>query len=131
MFFAVEANGDFWICKAQPSRVPLNVMEADFRKKLRETDFSYRRECGGCSYPGYVVTQKGFEPRNWADIAVLWWFANTRPGDRCREVAVRYGWLAGLLSYSTARIVNWSRRLGGDGAGRASQAPAAGCDSAL
>lgn len=131
MFFAVEPNGDFWICKGQPSRAPLNVLEADFRKKLREADFSYRRECEGCSYSGYVVTQKGFEPRNWVEIAVLWWFANTRPGERCREVAVRYGWLAGLLSYSTARMVNWSRRLGGDGDGRPARVQAARYDSAV
>jgi MoaA/NifB/PqqE/SkfB family radical SAM enzyme/SAM-dependent methyltransferase len=124
MFFAVEPNGDFWICKAQPTRAPLNVLEADFRKKLRAADFSYRRECGGCSYSGYVVTQKGFEPRNWVEMAVLWWFANTRPDERCRDVAVRYGWLAGLVSYSAARMAGWSRRLGGDGDGRPSQGTA-------
>ncbi|MEE8638770.1 MAG: methyltransferase domain-containing protein, partial [bacterium] len=124
LFFDVEPNGDFWICKAQPSRTPLNVLEADFRKKLREADFSYRRECGGCTYSCYVVTQKGFEPRNWVDIAVLWWFANTRPGDRCRDVAVRYGWLAGLMTYCGARMVDLSRGLGGDGDGRPSQGTA-------
>jgi MoaA/NifB/PqqE/SkfB family radical SAM enzyme/SAM-dependent methyltransferase len=131
MFFAVEANGDFWICKAQPSREPLNVLEADFRKKLREMDFSYRRECAGCSYSGYMVTQRGFDPRNWVDMAVLWWFANTRPGDRCRDVAVRYGWPAGLAAYCGARMVNWSRRWGGDGGSRPPRDAALRYDSAV
>ncbi|UCH78303.1 MAG: methyltransferase domain-containing protein [Candidatus Coatesbacteria bacterium] len=131
MFFAVEPNGDFWLCKALPPRAPLNVLEADFRKKLKEADFSYRRECAGCSYSGYVVTQKGFEPRNWVDMAVLWWFANTRPGDRCRQVAVRHGWLAGLLSYSFAKTVSWPRRWGKNGNGRPARVPAARYDSAV
>jgi MoaA/NifB/PqqE/SkfB family radical SAM enzyme/SAM-dependent methyltransferase len=131
LFFDVEPNGDFWICKAQPSRTPLNVLEADFRKKLREADFSYRRECVGCNYSGYVVTQKGFEPRNWVDIAVLWWFANTRPGDRCRDVAMRYGWPAGFATYCGERMVGWSRRWGGDGDGRASRRTAERYDSAV
>ncbi len=118
MFFDVEANGDFRICKVQPSRTPLNVLEDDFRKKLREADFSYRRECAGCTYSCYVVTQKGFEPRNWVDIAVLWWFANTRPGDRCRDVAEKYGWPAGLAAWCGAWAADWSRRWGRDGDGR-------------
>jgi MoaA/NifB/PqqE/SkfB family radical SAM enzyme/SAM-dependent methyltransferase len=115
MFFNVEANGDFRICVAQPSRTPLNVLEDDFRKKLKEADFSYRRECAGCAYACYVVTQKGFEPRNWVDVAALWWFANTRPGDRCRDVAAKYGWPAGLAAWCGARALDWSRRGGGDG----------------
>ena|GEM_PF-1148985 len=118
MFFDVEANGDFRICKAQPSRTPLNVLEADFRKKLKAADFSYRRECPGCTYACYVVTQRGFEPRNWVDVAVLWWFANTRPGDRCRDVAAHYGWPAGLAAWCGARVADWSRRWGRDGDGR-------------
>jgi MoaA/NifB/PqqE/SkfB family radical SAM enzyme/SAM-dependent methyltransferase len=118
MFFDVEANGDFRICKAQPSRTPLNVLDADFRKKLREADFSYRRECPGCTYACYIVTQKGFEPRNWVDVAALWWFANTRPGDRCRDAAAKYGWPAGLAAWCGARALDRFRRRGGDGDGR-------------
>jgi MoaA/NifB/PqqE/SkfB family radical SAM enzyme/SAM-dependent methyltransferase len=118
MFFDVEANGDFRICKVQPSRAPLNVLQADFRKKLREADFSYRRGCAGCTYSCYVVTQKGFEPRNWVDIAVLWWFANTRHGDRCRDVAAKFGGPAGLAAWCGARAADWSRRWGGDRDGR-------------
>ncbi len=131
MFFDVEPNGDFRICKAQPSRTPLNILEADFRKKLRETDFSYRRECRGCTYSCYVVTQKGFDPRNWVDVAVLWWFSNTRPGERCREVAVRYGWFPGLLNYCGARMVDWSRRRGEDGDGPVWRGTAVRYDSAV
>lgn len=131
LFFDVEANGDFWICKAQPSRTPLNVLAADFRKKFRAADFGYRRECAGCAYACYVVTQKGFEPRNWVDVAVLWWFANTSPGDRCRDVAAKYGWPAGLAAWCGARAVDWSRRWGRDGDGRPSREPAARYDSAV
>lgn len=131
LFFAVEPNGDFRICKGQPSREPLNVLEADFRKKLKGMDFSYRRECAGCSYSGYMVTQRGFEPRNWVDMAVLWWFANTRPGDRCRDVAYKYGWFAGLMSYCGSRMIGRYRGLNGDGDGRRPREGFARYDSAV
>jgi MoaA/NifB/PqqE/SkfB family radical SAM enzyme/SAM-dependent methyltransferase len=124
LFFAVEPNGDFRICKAQPSREPLNVLEADFRKKLKGMDLNYRRECAGCSYSGYMVTQRGFEPRNWVDMAVLWWFANTRPGDRCRDVAYKYGWFAGLMNYCGSRVIDRFRGSDGDGDGRQPRAAA-------
>ena len=131
LFFAVEPNGDFRICKAQPPREPLNVLEADFRKKWKGMDFSYRSECAGCSYSGYMVTQRGFEPRNWVDMAVLWWFANTRPGDRCRDVAVKYGWFAGLVSYCGSRMTYRFRGSDGDGDGRRPREGAVRYDSAV
>jgi len=105
MFFDIKPNGDFWTCQDQPSRTPLNILEPDFESKLRATDFTYRRECSGCTYSCYFVTQKGLEPRNWPDMAGLWWKANTRPDEPCRKLADRYGWAAGLLGLCASRLL--------------------------
>jgi MoaA/NifB/PqqE/SkfB family radical SAM enzyme len=104
LFFDVKPNGDVWACQDQPARKPLNVLEPDFARKLRDADFRYRRECSGCTYSCYYITQKGLEPHNWPDMAGLWWKANTRPGDACRQVAERNGWFAGLLSFCTQKL---------------------------
>lgn len=104
MFFDVKPNGDLWLCQDQPSRTPLNVLDPDFPRQLRQADSSYRRECSGCTYSCYFVTQKGFEFRNWPDMAGLWWKANTHPDERCRQVAARQGWVAGLLSFCATRL---------------------------
>jgi hypothetical protein len=37
-------------------------------------------------------------------MAGLWWKANTRPEERCREVAAKNGWLSGLLSFCVSRL---------------------------
>lgn len=105
MFFDVKPNGDFWLCQDVPSRTPLNVLEPDFRKKLRRADFSPRRECSGCTYSCYFVTQNGFESRNWDYLAIMWWFANTRPDERCRVIAEKDGWIRGLLSFCGDRTL--------------------------
>lgn len=104
MFFDIEPNGDLWICQDQPARTPLNILDPDFKHKFRTADFTYRRECSGCTYSCYYLTQKGFELRNWAQMAGLWWMSNTRPDERCRRVAARHGWLSGLLSFCASRL---------------------------
>jgi MoaA/NifB/PqqE/SkfB family radical SAM enzyme len=101
--FDIKPNGDFWICQDHPSRVPLNVLDPGFAEKYRKADFSYRGECSGCTYSCYFVTQKLFEPANWADLARIWWTASTAPNERCREVAAKHGWMAGLLYFCTLR----------------------------
>jgi hypothetical protein len=104
MFFDIKPNGDLWICQDQPARPLLNIFDPDFKNKFRTADFSYRRECSGCTYSCYFLTQKGFELRHWAQMAGLWWKSNTRPDERCREVAARHGWLSGLLSFCASRL---------------------------
>jgi hypothetical protein len=37
-------------------------------------------------------------------MAGLWWTSNTRPGERCRQVAERHGWVSGLLSFCVSRL---------------------------
>ena len=103
--FDIKPNGDFWICQDRPSRPLLNILNPDFMKKYRRADFTYRRKCSGCTYSCYFVTQKLFEPRNWPELGKIWWQMATEPGEPCREVARKYGWLAGLLYFLTLR--NW------------------------
>jgi MoaA/NifB/PqqE/SkfB family radical SAM enzyme len=105
LFFDVKPNGDLWMCQDHPSRQPLNVLEPGFSTKLKTADFSHRRECSGCTYSCYLVPQKGFEWRNWPDMAGLWWMANTQPGEECRAVADRKGWVAGLLQLCADRLL--------------------------
>ncbi|HTT62012.1 MAG TPA: radical SAM protein [Bryobacteraceae bacterium] len=104
MFFDIKPNGDVWICQDQPARLPLNILEPDFARKLRSMDFSYRRECSGCTYSCYFMTQKGLELRHWPQMAGLWWTSNTRPGEPCRRVAEQHGWFSGLLSFCASRL---------------------------
>lgn len=104
-FFEVKPNGDFWLCNDVPSRTPLNVLDPDFKSKWREADFSYRRECSGCVYSCYIITQKGFESRNWDQLAILWWLANTKPDERCRAIAEEEGWIRGFLSFCVDRTL--------------------------
>jgi MoaA/NifB/PqqE/SkfB family radical SAM enzyme len=101
--FDIKPNGDFWICQDHPAHVGLNILDSDFLKKYRESDFSYRRDCSGCTYSCYFVTQKVFEPANWPDLARIWWKTVTAPGEPCRDVARKYGWLAGLAYFCTLR----------------------------
>jgi MoaA/NifB/PqqE/SkfB family radical SAM enzyme len=104
--FDIKPNGDFWICQDQPSRPPLNILDPDFIEKHRRADFSYRSECSGCTYSCYFVTQKLFEPCNWADLGRMWWTLATGPNERCRSIARKYGWFAGLLYFCTLRNIN-------------------------
>ena len=101
--FDIKPNGDFWICQDMPSRPLLNILDPDFLQKYRRADFGYRGECSGCTYSCYYVTQKLFEPSNWPDLARIWWQTATAPNERCREIAVRFGWPAGLLYFCTLR----------------------------
>jgi MoaA/NifB/PqqE/SkfB family radical SAM enzyme len=101
--FDIKPNGDFWICQDQPSRPLLNILDPEFLEKHRRADFSYRKACSGCTYSCYFVTQKLFEPRNWPDLGKIWWTAATRPDERCRDIARKYGWVAGLLYFCTLR----------------------------
>lgn len=101
--FDIKPNGDFWICQDQPSRPMLNVLDPDFSEKHRCADFGYRKDCSGCTYSCYFVTQKLFEPHNWPDLARIWWQMTTTPNERCREIAGRYGWFAGLMYFCTLR----------------------------
>ncbi len=110
-FFEVKPNGDFWLCNDVPPRTPLNVLDPDFKSKLRKADFSYRRECGGCVYSCYFIAQKGFEPRNWDQLAILWWLVNTQRGERCRDIAGKHGWFPGLLSFCADRTLGLFRRV--------------------
>ncbi len=105
LFFDIKPNGDFWICQDHPAKMPLNILDPDFVQKWRRADFSHRRACSGCTYSCYFVTQKSFEPRNWRDMAVLWWKSNTAAADPCRGTARDHGWLAGLLHYSASRLL--------------------------
>jgi MoaA/NifB/PqqE/SkfB family radical SAM enzyme len=103
--FDIKPNGDFWICQDKPPHPPLNILDPDFLEKHRRADFGYRRECSGCTYSCYFATQKLFEPRNWPDLGRIWWTAATSPHERCRRIAQRYGWLAGLLYFCTLRNI--------------------------
>lgn len=104
MFFDIKPNGDLWLCQDVVPKTPVNLLDPEFPRKLREADVSARRHCSGCTYSCYFVTQKGFEFGNWLDMAQLWWKANTHPEERCRQVAARQGWVAGLLSLCATRL---------------------------
>jgi MoaA/NifB/PqqE/SkfB family radical SAM enzyme len=101
--FDIKPNGDFWICQDHPAHTPLNILDPDFVKQHRSADFSYRTECSGCTYSCYFVTQKLFDPCNWQDLARIWWRTATAPNERCRDIAKRHGWMAGLLYFCTLR----------------------------
>jgi MoaA/NifB/PqqE/SkfB family radical SAM enzyme len=104
-FFDIKPNGDLWICQDHPPMDPLNILDPDFERKYRQADFSHRRDCAGCTYSCYYVTQKSFEPRAWPGMAGIWWKTVTQPGEGCRTTAERHGWLAGLLHFSAARFL--------------------------
>lgn len=103
-FFDVKPNGDFWFCQDQPSPVRLNVLEPDFARKRKCLNKDARRDCSGCIYSCYYVVQNSFHPRNWRDVALLWWNTNTEPGSAERKTAGRFGWLAGLVSLMFPRV---------------------------
>jgi hypothetical protein len=103
LFFDIKPNGDFWICQDFPAKTPLNILEPGFEEKYRGTDFSHRRECSGCTYSCHLLTQKALEPRNWPDMAVLWWQQTTGVEERCRTTAERFGWPAGLVHLLATR----------------------------
>jgi MoaA/NifB/PqqE/SkfB family radical SAM enzyme len=103
-FFDVKPNGDFWLCQDQPSPVRLNVLEPDFATKRDCLNKEVRRECSGCTYSCYYLVQRGLEPRNWKDMALLWWSANTEPGSAQRRFADRFGFAGGLFSLLLPRL---------------------------
>jgi MoaA/NifB/PqqE/SkfB family radical SAM enzyme len=97
-FFDVKPNGDFWFCQDKPSPVKLNVLELDFAEKRKHLDKHARRDCSGCVYSCYYVVQNSFHPRNWRDVALLWWNTRTEPDSVERRAADQFGCLAGLFS---------------------------------
>ena len=114
LFFDVKPNGDFWMCQDHPSPEPLNILDREFERKRRQTDFSSRRECSGCTYSCYWLTQKSFQPAAWPGMAGVWWKSNTQPDEPCRQTAEQLGNLAGLLhffasrSLTSARLMAWA-----------------------
>lgn len=103
LFFDIKPNGDFWICQDHPAITRLNILDEDFERRYQQADFGNRRNCSGCTYSCYWVTQKSFEPRTWPGLAEMWWKCNTQPGEPCRLTAERYGRIAGLLHFCAAR----------------------------
>ncbi len=109
LFFDVKPNGDFWMCQDHPSPAPLNLLDPEFERKRRQTDFSSRRACSGCTYSCYWLTQKSFQPAAWPGMAGVWWKSNTQPDEPCRETAAKRGWSAGFVHFSAARFLASAR----------------------
>jgi len=104
MFFDIKPNGDLWACQDVPSKSPLNILDPEFDVLYSTADFSNRRECSGCTYSCYWLTQKSFEWRNWPGVAVMWWKANTAPDAACRQTALKHGWVAGLAHFGVSSL---------------------------
>lgn len=105
LFFDIKPDGDFWICQDHPAKEPLNILDPEFEKKYRGADFGHRRQCRGCTYSCYFMTQKTFEPRHWKQMAgVYWWKLNTDPGEPCRKTAETRGWIWAGLHYAVSRL---------------------------
>ena len=67
LFFDIKSNGDFWVCQDVPTK--LNILDDNFFQKWRNYDFTQlTRNCSGCIYSCYFLTQKGFEFRYWLDL---------------------------------------------------------------
>ena len=103
-FLDIKPNGDFWLCQDQPSPAPLNVLEPGFAERRKLTDKRARRSCSGCVYSCYYMVQQSLLPRNWPEVARLWWQRATSPGSLQRKIGDRLGWLAGLGSYLMPRL---------------------------
>jgi len=103
-FFDVKPNGDFWLCQDQPGPPSLNVLDTDFAEQRRRVNKGARHDCSGCIYSCYYVVQNSFHPRYWPDVATMWWDTRTEPGGVQRQIAGRFGWLAGLLSLAMPRL---------------------------
>ena len=109
LFFDVKPNGDFWMCQDHPSPEPLNILDPEFERKRQKTDFSSRRECSGCTYSCYWLTQKSFLPAAWPGMAGVWWKSHTQPGEPCRQTAEQRGNLAGVLHFFASRFLTSAR----------------------
>lgn len=109
LFFDVKPNGDLWICQDHAAREKLNILDPQFERKYRNADFSHRRDCSGCTYSCYLVTQKCFEPKSWPGLSAYWWNLRTRPEEPCRQTAQKHGWAAGLLHFCASRAANSAR----------------------
>lgn len=67
LFFDIRPNGAFWICQDVPTE--LNILDNEFFQKWKNYDFTQlTRNCSGCIYTCYFLTQKGFEFRYWPDL---------------------------------------------------------------
>jgi MoaA/NifB/PqqE/SkfB family radical SAM enzyme len=105
LFFDIKPDGTFWICQDHPAKEPLNILDREFERKYRKADFSHRRECRGCTYSCYYMTQKAFEPRHWKEMAsIYWWKLNTDPSEPCRKTAETRSWIWAGLHYATSRL---------------------------
>ncbi|MBI5525950.1 MAG: radical SAM protein [Deltaproteobacteria bacterium] len=63
MFFDIKPDGEFWMCQDQPTG--LNVLDPGFMDAWRALDTEcLARQCSGCTYSCYVLTQKSFELKN-------------------------------------------------------------------
>lgn len=63
MFFDIKPNGDFWMCQDKPTQ--LNILDDDFMTNWKCFDFEkLKRNCLGCTYSCYVITQRAFELKN-------------------------------------------------------------------
>jgi MoaA/NifB/PqqE/SkfB family radical SAM enzyme len=106
LFFDVKPNGEFWTCQDHAAPTPLNILDDDFEEKYRQADFSHRRQCSGCTYSCYYMTQKAFEPRHWPEMAgVYWWRQTTQPGEVFRAIERRRP-LEAFLRFCWSRAVD-------------------------
>lgn len=105
MFFDIKPNGDFWLCQDVAPSEPLNILDADFARKRRQSDFGHRRECAGCTYSCYYVVQKSLQPSFWPGVAEMWWKQNTRPDEPCRRTERKYGSLAAFAHFLASRAL--------------------------
>ena len=63
LFFDIAPNGDFWIC--QDFSTTLNVLVKDFLRKWKNYDFhNIIKNCSGCIYSCYYLSQKSLEIKN-------------------------------------------------------------------
>ena len=94
-----------WICQDPSTRNSLNILDPEFEKEYGQEDFSQRRDCGGCTYSCYDVTQKSFDPHTCPGMAGIWGKTTTQPDEACRQTAEPHGWVAGLLQLSAATFL--------------------------
>lgn len=63
MFFDIKADGEFCLCQDLPTG--LNILDPEFMDRWRAIDTEcVSRQCSGCTYSCYVLTQKSFELKN-------------------------------------------------------------------
>ena len=64
LFFSIRSDGTFWVCQDIPTE--LNILDDNFFQKWKKYDFDpLVRNCSGCIYSCYFLTQMLFNPRYW------------------------------------------------------------------